>query len=125
MPLPRPRGASVMVVEDNDTLRELVVETLRDAVYRVIEAHDGRSALSLFARQTPPPELVLSDVMMPMLDGFTLSAEVRTRSPGTRVLLMSGYAGAEMAGNGEEVLLVKPFTPDALLASVRAHLEAE
>ena len=47
-----------MVVEDNDALRELVVETLRDAGYRVIEAHDGRAALSLFARQSPPPDLV-------------------------------------------------------------------
>ena len=123
LPATHPRGACVMVVEDNDALRELVVETLRDAGYRVIEAHDGRSALSLFARQSPPPDLVLSDVMMPVLDGFTLAAEVRVRSPGTRVLLMSGYAGAEATDEGEAVLLVKPFTPDALLTQVRAQLE--
>jgi signal transduction histidine kinase/CheY-like chemotaxis protein len=123
LPATHPRGACVMVVEDNDALRELVVETLRDAGYRVIEAHDGRSALSLFARQSPPPDLVLSDVMMPVLDGFTLAAEVRVRSPGTRVLLMSGYAGAEATDEGEAVLLVKPFTPDALLAQVHAQLE--
>ena len=55
----RGNAAHVMVVEDNDTLRELVVETLRDAGYRVIEAHDGRAALSLFARQSPTPDLVL------------------------------------------------------------------
>jgi signal transduction histidine kinase/CheY-like chemotaxis protein len=118
-----PRQATILVVEDNDALRELVVETLRDAGYRVIEAHDGRSALSLFARQAPAPELVVSDVMMPRLDGFALSAEIGARAPGTRVLLMSGYAGADAPTEGEP-LLVKPFTPGALLDRVRALLDA-
>ena len=114
-----PRSPKVMVVEDNDGLRELVVETLRDAGYRVIEAHDGRAALSLFARQAELPELVLSDVMMPVLDGFQLAAEIRRRAPDTRVLLMSGYAGAETAvAPGEEVLLVKPFTAATLLERI-------
>jgi signal transduction histidine kinase/CheY-like chemotaxis protein len=117
-----PRGAGIMVVEDNDALRELVVETLRDAGYRVIEAHDGRSALSLFARQSPPPDLVISDVMMPRLDGFALSAEILARSPKTRILLMSGYTGADDPSGAP--LLVKPFTPDELLERTRALLDA-
>ncbi len=118
------QSASVMVVEDNDALRELVVETLRDAGYRVIEAHDGRSALSLFARQSPTPDLVLSDVMMPGLDGFALSAEISARAPATRVLLMSGYAGNDAPLRaGAEPLLVKPFAPDTLLERVRGLLE--
>ena len=118
-----PRAALVMVVEDNDAVRELVVETLRDAGYRVIEAHDGRSALTLFARQSPVPDLVVSDVMMPRLDGFALADELLVRAPGTRVLLMSGYAGADASSRpGREPLLVKPFTPDALLDRVRALL---
>lgn len=119
------RAACVMVVEDNDALRELVVETLRDAGYRVIEAHDGRSALTLFARQSPPPDIVVSDIMMPRLDGFALSEELAVRSPATRVLLMSGYAGADApARAGREPLLFKPFTPDALLERVNALLTA-
>ena len=117
------RAACVMVVEDNDALRELVVETLRDAGYRVIEAHDGRSALTLFTRQTPPPDLVVSDIMMPRLDGFALADELMMRVPETRILLMSGYAGADASARpGREPLLVKPFTPDALLERVRALL---
>ncbi len=120
----QPRCACVLVVEDNDALRELVVETLRDVGYRVIEAHDGRSALSLFARQNPPPDLVISDVMMPRLDGFALAAEIRDRAPDTRILLMSGYAGTDATGHGgAEAMLVKPFTPDALLERVRGLLE--
>jgi signal transduction histidine kinase/CheY-like chemotaxis protein len=116
------RGACVLVVEDNDALRQLVVETLRDAGYRVIEAHDGRSALSLFARQSPLPDLVVSDVMMPRLDGFALSAEILARAPDMPILLMSGYAGVDSAVHGQP-LLVKPFTPEALLERVRALLE--
>jgi DNA-binding response OmpR family regulator len=88
----------------------------------VIEAHDGRSALSLFARQPAAPDLVLSDVMMPGLSGFALAGEIRARAAATRVLLMSGYSGAE-AQEGEQVLLLKPFTPDLLLARVREALE--
>jgi CheY-like chemotaxis protein len=118
-------GACVMVVEDNDALRELVVETLRDAGYRVIEAHDGRSALTLFARQSPPPDLVVSDVMMPRLDGFALSTEIGARAPATRMLLMSGYVGADAPDHPVSApLLVKPFTPDTLLDRVRALLGA-
>jgi len=120
----RAAAATVMVVEDNDALRELVVETLRDAGYRVIEAHDGRAALSLFARQSPTPDLVLSDVMMPGLDGFALSAEISARAPATRVLLMSGYAGSDAPHAGAKPLLVKPFAPDTLLTRVRLLLEA-
>jgi len=117
-------AANVMVVEDNDALRELVVETLRDAGYRVIEAHDGRSALSLFARQSPAPDLVLSDVMMPGLDGFALSAEIGARAPATKILLMSGYAGNDAPLRaGTEPLLVKPFAPDTLLERVRGLIE--
>ncbi|WP_454885760.1 response regulator [Sphingomonas oryzagri] len=120
-----PRAACVMVVEDNDALRELVVETLRDAGYRVIEAHDGRSALTLFARQSPPPDLVVSDIMMPRLDGFALSDELAVRSPATRVLLMSGYAGTDAtARGGRDTLLSKPFTPDMLLERVHGLLAA-
>jgi signal transduction histidine kinase/CheY-like chemotaxis protein len=117
-----PRGAAVMVVEDNDALRELVVETLRDAGYRVIEAHDGRSALALFARQSPPPDLIVSDVMMPGLDGITLSTEIRARSAATRILLMSGFIGRE-THQVDGPLLFKPFTPEALLERVRALLD--
>ena len=80
-------------------------------------------ALTLFARQSPVPDLVVSDVMMPRLDGFALADELLVRAPGTRVLLMSGYAGADASSRpGREPLLVKPFTPDALLDRVRALL---
>ncbi len=122
---PTPGTACVMVVEDNDALRELVVETLREVGYRVIEAHDGRSALALFGRQSPPPDLIVSDVMMPRLDGFALSTEILARAPDTRILLMSGYAGADATvQSGSEALLVKPFTTDTLLARVRVMLDA-
>ncbi|USI73372.1 response regulator [Sphingomonas morindae] len=118
-----PRGLCVMVVEDNDSLRQLAVETLRDAGYRVIEAHDGRAALSLFKRQAVPPTLVLSDVMMPGLDGFSLAEEIRRRAPATEVVLMSGYAGVDgPQPAAERVALTKPFTPADLLACVRAAL---
>ncbi|RYY34075.1 MAG: response regulator, partial [Sphingomonadales bacterium] len=117
-PLPVRAGTRVLVVEDNDALRELVVTTLRDAGYRVLEAHDGASGLALFQRQERTPDIVLSDIQMPNMDGLALSRAIRQRAPSTRVLLMTGYAD-QVDGAGDD-LLVKPFTPDVLLARVQA-----
>ncbi|SFS05372.1 response regulator [Sphingomonas jatrophae] len=107
-------GARVMVVEDNDQLRELVVTTLRDDGYRVIEAHDGQSGLALFARQERAPDIVLSDIQMPNMDGLAMARAIRARSPETRIVMMTGYADHVDGSTAE--LIVKPFTPDQLLA---------
>jgi signal transduction histidine kinase/DNA-binding response OmpR family regulator len=121
----RPR---VLVVDDNADMRDYVVRLLA-AEYDVVAAEDGEKGL-VAARQQPP-DLVLSDVMMPGLDGFELLAALRAE-PATvdvPVVLLSARAGEEATVEGLDAgaddYLVKPFSARELLARVRANLELD
>ncbi|HEY6421935.1 MAG TPA: SpoIIE family protein phosphatase [Pseudonocardiaceae bacterium] len=116
----------VLVAEDNADMRGYLTALLEQH-YRVISAADGQAALQ--AVQRSRPDLVLADVMMPVLDGFGLLAQLRG-DPGTAalpVILLSARAGAEAAieglAAGADDYLVKPFSAADLLARVRSNLE--
>jgi PAS domain S-box-containing protein len=134
-PTPRPTAVpaskepgteTVLLVEDDPRIRRIVARALRGGGYRVDVAADGVEALDGVMQRGAPPDLVVTDVVMPGMDGRTLGAELRRRHPGLRVLYVSGYAGDALAERG--VLdsgiqfLQKPFTADALLERVRALL---
>ncbi|HEY3592698.1 MAG TPA: ATP-binding protein, partial [Polyangiaceae bacterium] len=118
--------ARVLWADDNGDMRDYVARLLRSR-YEVTAVPDGAAALAS-ARENPP-DLVLTDVMMPELDGFGLLRELRA-DPKTRtipVILLSARAGEEAAveglGAGADDYLVKPFSARELLARVRTHLE--
>jgi PAS domain S-box-containing protein len=122
---PRPR---VLVVDDNADMRNYVSGLLQDT-YAVHTAIDGAQALEL--ARADPPDLVLTDVMMPRLDGFGLLAELRA-DPATLhvpVVMLSARSGDEAAVVGLEAgaddYLVKPFSARELRARVRANLELD
>ena len=81
---------TILVVEDDDDVRAYTVNVLRDLGYRVIEAHDGLSALRLLERQGAPVELLFTDVVMPGMSGRELADEARKIQPDLRVLYTSG-----------------------------------
>ncbi len=119
----RPR---ILVADDNSDMRQYLVRLLSD-LYDVDSVSDGEAALERLRRNRP--ELVLSDVMMPRLDGFGLLKAIRDE-PATRelpVILLSARAGEESRveglGAGADDYLVKPFSARELLARVHAHLE--
>jgi signal transduction histidine kinase len=119
----RPR---VLVVDDNADLRDYVTDLLAPS-YDVITAPDGLAALDLVRERQP--DLVVSDVMMPRLDGFGLVRELRSE-PATAalpVILLSARAGEEAAiqglASGSDDYLAKPFSARELLARVRTHVE--
>ena len=118
---------TVLVVEDQDDLRELVKEVLEEAGYRVLVARDGPEALDIGARHPGPIRLLLTDVVMPRMSGRELASRLRAARPETRVLYMSGYSNEAVAYRGviEEgaLLLQKPFGPDELARRVREALE--
>jgi PAS domain S-box-containing protein len=121
-----PRGSeTVLLVEDERSVRLFAARALQELGYRVIEAKDGVDALERF-REGVPPELVLSDVVMPRMGGRQLAREVRTLSPRTRILLMSGYSApdaSELAHFPEsDGFLAKPFTVSTLAERVRETL---
>lgn len=106
---------TVLVVEDQIPVRGMMVRALTDAGYRALEAGDGVEALEVLAA-FPEIALVVTDIVMPRMDGFELAAEVgkRSRAP---VLFTSGYGQHHRELPSE--FLQKPFTPAALVAAVR------
>jgi len=118
------RAARVLVVEDEPGLRRLVAEILTRKGYAVEVASDGLEALNTLTEAERPPDLVLSDVVMPRLGGRALADEIAKRGMAIPVLFMSGYpAGEELPEDEAHTFIGKPFTPDALVRKVRALLE--
>lgn len=119
-------AAPILLVDDNADLRAYVGGILRRTFRDVRAAADGQAALE--AARRDPPELILSDVMMPRLDGFGLVRELRRddRLRAIPVILLSARAGAEAAteglSSGADDYLVKPFSARELLARVRTQL---
>jgi len=118
--------ARVLVVDDNADMREYLARLLRTAGYQVTTVTDGQAALD--AARAGTPDLVISDVMMPRLDGLGLVAALRAdaRTAAVPVLLLSARAGQEASVEGlragADDYLVKPFSAVELLARVRSNL---
>jgi signal transduction histidine kinase len=118
--LPEGRGELVLVVEDSAPLRQLTRRVLEDAGYRVAEAESGSEALA-----DGPPDLLLTDVVMPGMSGRELAEAIWARAPGLPVVLMSGYTDDVVVRDGlpGARFLEKPFTRAQLLCCVRAALD--
>jgi PAS domain S-box-containing protein len=123
---PRSTSARILIADDNADMRAYLARLLR-RYWQVDTVADGEAALA--AVRESPPDLVLSDVMMPRLDGFGLLRQLRAdaRTSSVPVVLVSARAGAESAIEGLEAgaddYLVKPFSARELVARVRANLE--
>ncbi|MFD5536765.1 SpoIIE family protein phosphatase [Streptomyces sp. NPDC127079] len=120
-------GARVLVADDNADMREYLMRVLAGAGYQVTTVTDGVEALHTVRRNLP--DLVVSDVMMPRLNGLELVARLRgdPRTASVPVVLLSARAGEEASieglGAGADDYLVKPFAAAELLARVRANVE--
>jgi two-component system, sensor histidine kinase and response regulator len=119
-------GEKILVVDDEAAVRALIAELLEEAGFQVSTASDGREALSRM--ETTTPDLVLSDIGMPGMDGHAFYAGVRARPQWDSVpfVFLSGRGEPldvlEGKGRGVDDYLVKPFTAEALLVAVRARL---
>jgi PAS domain S-box-containing protein len=118
-------GARVLVVEDEPAVRSLARRSLEAVGVAVFEAENGREALELLAREQALPQLVLTDVIMPGLNGRELAEAIAVRHPGLPVLFMSAYAEDDLTRSllpEQSTYIQKPFAPDTLVAQVRAAL---
>jgi len=119
---------TVLIVEDDEDVRDYTVGIVRELGYRVIEAKDGPSALRLFSER-PDISLLLTDVVMPKMSGSELAASARQRHPGLKVLYTSGYTRDAIMQDGKLEpgvhLLPKPFTYTMLANKLRDVLDGD
>ncbi|MDQ3138081.1 MAG: PAS domain S-box protein [Gemmatimonadota bacterium] len=119
-------GETVLIVEDDPLVRAMAGRTLGEAGYRVLEAEDGQAAIELLARTESWPDVVVTDLAMPRMDGKTLAARLHALQPALPVIFMSGYADDEVVRRGLMTeggpSLQKPFSPDRLAAALHAAL---
>jgi two-component system cell cycle sensor histidine kinase/response regulator CckA len=119
---------TVLLVEDNDSVRDLAAKALRRRGYVVHEARDAEEAIEWSFKSGIRPQLLVTDVVMPGLSGPNLAARLLQQNPRLRVLYMSGYTDDAAAVHGNFwagiPLLQKPFTPAALAERVRLALDA-
>jgi two-component system, cell cycle sensor histidine kinase and response regulator CckA len=124
----RGNGERILVVEDEPVVRSLTRRMLESAGYVVFQAPNGAAALEFLATQSNDIDLVLSDVVMPNVNGHQLAQRVSELYPELPVLLMSGYGGDDIAQRGLMIsgiaLVQKPFTMESLTRSVRTRLDA-
>jgi PAS domain S-box-containing protein len=122
------RGSeSILLVEDSEPLRKLAQTFLESAGFRVMSAEHGEDALQVASRHGKTFDLLLTDVVMPGMNGRVLAEHLLPRQPGMRVLYMSGYTDSFIAGHGVlepgTHLLHKPFTDEVLIRKVREVLD--
>jgi two-component system cell cycle sensor histidine kinase/response regulator CckA len=122
------RGSeTILLVEDAEPLRKLAHLFLKDNGYKVLTAADGEEALQVAKLHAAPIQLLLTDVVMPGINGRVLAERLGPWQPGMKVLYMSGYTDSFIAGHGvlEQGihLLHKPFTEETLARKVREVLE--
>jgi two-component system, cell cycle sensor histidine kinase and response regulator CckA len=120
-------GETILLVEDEFLVRNLSRRILEKHGYDVLEAADGEQALHVFNLNRDRIDLLLTDVIMPKMNGVELRAELAKLRPDLPALFMSGYTGSILNNAGvaaaEHDLIRKPFTIETLIAAVRAAID--
>ena len=128
MPGPMVQGTeTILLVEDDETVRRLIREVLHKCGYEVLDAADGDAALSICEQYPKGIDLLLTDVVMPRMSGREVASRVAALRPDMKVLFMSGYTDDAIVHHGvldaETPFIEKPFALDVLARKVRDVLD--
>jgi DNA-binding NtrC family response regulator len=120
---------TVLIVEDDDALRNITKKMLQKYGYNILEAENGEKALNIGETHEGPIHLLLTDVVMPVMSGSDLSEKLQSIRPETRVIYMSGYTDNAIVHHGilkQKINFIeKPFSPESLSKKVRQVLDGE
>jgi PAS domain S-box-containing protein len=123
-----PGEETILVVEDEEPVRNLVKETLVEVGYKVFVASNGEEALELLSQNRDPIHLLITDVVMPKMGGQILASRIGSRYPEMQVLFMTGYFDTDIGRQdnplGRKPCIFKPFTPHELACKVRELLDS-
>jgi PAS domain S-box-containing protein len=121
--LPTGHGELILVVDDEDSIREVTKTLLEINAYKVLTASDGIEAIALYAQHKLEISVVLIDMMMPLMDGLTTIRTLQKMNPQVKIIAVSGLASNnqahEMMGTNIKTFLSKPYTSDELLKSLQ------
>jgi CheY-like chemotaxis protein len=121
--LPTGHGELILVVDDEDSIREVTKTLLETNAYKVLTASDGIEAIALYAQHKSEICVVLIDMMMPLMDGLTTIRTLQKINPQVKIIAVSGLASNnqahEIIGTNVKTFLSKPYTSDELLKSLQ------
>ena len=127
--LPRGRGQTILVIDDESAILQISKRTLEAVGYRVLLASNGPEGILLYTQNQEEISVVITDMMMPLMDGLTTVRELKRRNPDVRVIGASGINTSAMAGEvsaaGIEHFLAKPYTAETLLQLLRRVIDEE
>ena len=115
--------ATMLVVEDDEAIRQLVVMLLQQKGHDVLWASNGLEGLMVYSSYRTRLDLVLTDIDMPQMNGIGLATRIRALDPSRKILFMSGQASENPNGLGTYPMLSKPFRPDQLIAAIEGALK--
>jgi len=125
---PQGGGETILIVDDESALRSVIETTLRENGYHVAVAGDGAEAIAIYAQRTNEIALVLTDIMMPLMDGVALSCALRRLNPQARIIASSGRDDdsrrEQLKTFGVEAFLTKPYSAPQLLNAIHEALTA-
>ena len=120
-----PAGSTILVVDDDETVRSITSRMLRDEGFGVLTARDGLEALQVINQCIEPLSMIVSDLKMPRMSGRELAERLSRRTPVVPMLFVSGHPDAVLAGALPGPLLMKPFTAHDLVSAVYALLSPQ
>jgi len=115
--------ARILVAEDEEALRSLLVRALRQDGHEVLTANDGAEALDVLTREKGDFELLLTDIRMPVMDGIALALAAARDHPAVTILLMTGYADQRERAHGLDALIHDVITKPFSLGTMRLAVE--
>lgn len=126
---PKAAARTILLVDDDITVREIAREMLTMQGYDVVEAPSGKEALQFMASANSPIHLLLTDITMPEINGRELAEQLLAKQPSLRVVFMSGYIQDERLRKGissqSVTFVAKPFTIQSLSSAVKTVLDAQ
>jgi nitrogen-specific signal transduction histidine kinase len=124
--LPTGNGELILVIDDESAIREITTETLRTYGYKVLSASDGAEGVAVYAKHGKSVSAVITDIMMPVMDGTAAILALRKINPGVKIIAVSGLTAGEdlslPADSDEYTFLTKPFTAETLLRTLAGVL---